>query len=244
MEPMVGKNIYLLIEQLLRCPVDWPSVTGRSRNDWLLFDWYSCLMQVAVSVDETAAISQIAKHGQILDGRYDEYTIANFTLRMDEAKTLFWQRSGRLAQLDFLAPSNKHFRPHLTRQDILARTQTSYSLFFESYDAKDIKKAFWNWFESFFDIGFQFDEVYRRNLELPEYHPGIFEILDRFLTDPQFRVGASAKKDIGAVAGRPSRFICFDVGVAASVVHAYPVSQEEALKTMAPSYVFGVELFE
>jgi hypothetical protein len=241
---MVWQNTYSLIEQLLRCPVDWPNATGRSRNDWLLFDWYSSLMQVAVSVDEEAAISQIAEHGQILYGKFDQYTIANFNLRIDEAKALFSRRSERLARLTFLAPSTKHYNPHLARKDILTRSHTGPSLFFEDYNANDIKKAFWDWFENFFDFGLQFDEVHSRSFESHQDFPGIFRIWDRFLTEAQFRVAASAIKEIGAVAGRPSRHICFDVGVAAGVVHAYPVSEEEARGIMAPSYVCGLELFE
>ena len=59
---MTVENLKTKLEGLLRCPVDWAGVTGISdaHFEWLLFDWYRCLKDTAVSVDEEeAAISDI-----------------------------------------------------------------------------------------------------------------------------------------------------------------------------------------
>jgi hypothetical protein len=48
--------------RLLACPVDWSSIAAgdRDRCRWLYLDWFRCIYEVAVSVDEQAVVCDMA----------------------------------------------------------------------------------------------------------------------------------------------------------------------------------------
>lgn len=231
---MRTRDLQTKIENAVRCPVDWPEITGLPdySHEWLLFDWYKCLMETSISVDEQAAITDMAEFGALTID-YDQHVLENINYRSNETKTLFASRSLRLSRLRFLRPSHngKHVIPGLSRELILARSKSGPSLFFIDYTESEIRSAFWRWFLFFFDTSLSFHHFCGRELDIIEGDPEIFSIWDRFQAS-HFRVAVNCVDGVGAVQGAPSKFVCFDVSMDAGAVHAYPISELEAQRLM------------
>jgi hypothetical protein len=197
-----------------------------------------------VSVDEEAAIKEMAFYGKLVTASYDKPVFINLQSRIDQAKAAYSTRSQRLSRLRFLAPSHdgKHLRQHLERQAILAHSGTGPSIFFKDYTPEQIKEAFWEWFLQFFDTGHSLEEYCERNENVIDDDETEI-VWKKFERENQFRIAIKCKRAVGAVLGEESRFICLDIGLAASVVHTYPISEGEALGLMPQDTFFAIDAF-
>lgn len=235
------------VHELLQCPINWTEITGVPDfpNNWLLFDWYRCLYESAVSSDERSVINCLAQFDILLIDECDEPLVKNLKMRMPEVRRLFRMRSERLSELRFLRPSHngKHFRQNKKDEEIVKLSRTSHSLFFEDHTSEKIQRAFWIWFVDFFDTPITFSDYCQRNATPQNYSASALAIWGRFEIEPQFRIAVDCMRDLGAVKGCASRYVAFDVGLDARVVHAYPITQEEAEEIMHPAHVPGVRAF-
>jgi hypothetical protein len=230
------------IKSLLACPIDWAAVSGVPdlQPRWLLLDWYACLMEVAVSLDEEAVINDMAEFGGlVISDENDEDTVKNIEWRMPEVRRLYAERSERLSYLEFLPPSHdgKHFKPGLSKDEVVRKTQSGPSLFFEDHPAAELKKAFWIWFDGFFWTSMSLGDFMKlASEEHPEY---LFDLWKRFGGNHQLRIAMNMRTEIGGSDGGVTSRICFDLHLDARKVHAYPVSEEDAADIMKDSWVRG-----
>ena len=240
------ENLKKKLEGLLRCPVDWANVTGITEypSDWLLFDWYRCLMDTAVSADEQVAISNMADFGELLIGEAQRPVIINIEAHMGHTKELYAARSERLSRLTFLSPSHdgKHFKPNLSRDLAIDRSRGAASLFFVDHTPEEMKSAFCSWFYEYFGLCMRFCDFYPRDKDAYGYSERTFETWRRFEECSQFRIAFNTRTQIGGVNGEVSRHICFDIALDARRLHAYPVSREEAEQIMHEKFVLEVEV--
>lgn len=236
----------LELKYLLQCPVDWVAVTGQPEpHDWLEFDWYKCIIDHAVSSDDSSLASEMAQYRELLDRDLDEQVLANLKMRRESVLRSFEARSKRLSELKFLSPSynGKHFKPGLSDEQTVNRSMKGPSLYFEDFSIERISNAFWTWFQQYFDTSISFHSYVYRDAGSENFPSHEFKIWDRFLQLSQFRVACNCLNVLGVVKGVPTNYVAFDVSMDARIVHCYPVTVAEAETIVSPSYVLGVRAF-
>jgi len=189
----------------------------------------------------------MAVRGAIDADEDDEHTLKNIELRLEEAKAAYAAGPSRLSRVVVLSPSHdgKHFRPGLTREQTCQLTRNGPSLFFRDYSIGEMRTAFWTWFLFFFDIPVPFDQYAEGDPHMDgENFTAEFATWQRFKTETQFRIAFSNLGEVGAVDGHPTSYICFDIGLDAGVIHAYPISETEAVRIMPPNAIRHVRALD
>lgn len=233
------------IKTLIKCPIDWRRVSGLDdcEPQWLLLDWYASLTEFAVSDDEKAIFSEMADSGQFrINDDNESNTLKNIEWRLPEAITSYQAKSGRLSALDFIAPSyhGKHFKLGLERGRVVKLSKGGPSLFFRDISSSDLRAAFWTWFDGFFWTSMSLQEFLEK--ESTEHSNAEFDLWKSLIEDHQLRIAMNARTKIGASNGEVTSRLCFDLHLDSRTVHAYPVSEQEAVDIMRGTWVRGDEV--
>jgi hypothetical protein len=240
--------------RLLTCPIDWSSIAAEDRDQcrWLYLDWFRCIYEVAVSVDEHAVVSDMADHEEF-DHRVTASVVTNLRDRDNEAQMRFKKAASlRLSRLTFVAPSEqqRHFKRNLGRAEIMSRSIGGPSLFFSDYTSDQVRKAFWSWLLSELGTDMLLHEFIQKvsKGEMDEWDtiiglPERRELWNKFRDESHFRMAVNNMADIGAVNGKTTQVICFDIAIESAVVHFYPINKAEAEIINHPLPVWAVEMF-
>jgi hypothetical protein len=223
------------LRELLRCPLDWTSVTNHPFEGSVLEgDWQYAVGAMAVDPDD------IPFDEEWIETHFDDWDVAHavdvLTNRRDETIDFYKTKCApRLHKLNFVTPAEhgKHYKIGFSRNQIISRTRNRPSLFLENYASADLRQWFWDWFINYFD--WYSDRHYLHAIMDPdqeEYNEEDAKLWRRLLSEPHTRLSWSFDDPIGASKGALTNFICYDIHIDTATAHCYPVSEEDAKEIM------------
>lgn len=239
------------IEQLLRCPVNWDDVfpnISDVQNTWHKLDWFYCLETVSFGGDDKRVVRASAEDDESVyerDGIDWREVRDNLKARRSEAVILYSNRASKLSNILYLRPSynNKHYIPG-DEEKILKQSNknNNVSLFLEDYSSDQIRNGFSQWLinyfheyslaeNAYFSDPFE-DYVLSNNPDEALYQHPRARLWRKILRDHSIRIAFEAAYKVGYRAGAALDHICFDLEMSSNTIHAYPVSDEEAIDIM------------
>jgi len=239
------------LRSALACPIDWPSITGL---DWapafLELEWLRT-MDAGCPEREASEFSwqlDLTPNGFAASTDAElEHVCAVLNRARPTAEKAYRLGIGRLARLHFLAPRDheqgKHACGGRSREEIMTHTIRGPSRFFFEFEASDLRVAFWLCLITLFDPYDDpalFDTIW--DPDAPS--PGIYDNLTaaehkaratiwlNLHSAHQHRLALDIASVVGATKGNSTDCMALDVHFDTSVVHAYPISRDEAVRIM------------
>lgn len=222
-----------IVQEACAPPVDWRLVPGLIMNCPEALDLFNKVWAMQLASATYGDFSA----GEILDiislrsvDEYDEIDVERLDRCRKQVEQHFPKGLKNLSQITFLTPSEhgKHLKGAGNS------TGKNISYFHKNFTADDLAYLFWSWFGA---ILMPTDETHwddrRLNFEFEVDH--IWKV---FLEGGQMRGALNANRLIGECVSGPTNYIALDVDLGGGrIVHAYPVTEIEAKKIMAPVHV-------
>ena len=151
-------------------------------------------------------------------------------LRRGPSVAIYEAGIGRLSRASFLRPD--HDAKHYTSETLRDRKSRSASQFCKNLLSETLREIFWSWFDDIFAL----DDM---DLMEASYAPLRFlhrseQLWDIFQQSSQVRIAIDTTAPIGFRGDAELKHLAFDVGMSAGRIHAYPISEREAVDIMAP----------
>lgn len=221
---------------LFGCPIEWTSILGFDMQvdglSALHAEWVRCVGSVSV----TAVEAQVAGwlHDELIapyisDDELRSATI-NMRTRRDGAVARYLKGVGRLAELAFLRPS--HDGKHWSAAPEDARRRLARSQFLVDLEELTVATLFWDWFHDAFALADM--SVIDAAHEPLSFVRGTEDLWNRLRRQPGVRVAVDVTEPVGFLGAEPLDHLVMDIHLDGRTVHAYPVSEAEARRVMAP----------
>lgn len=238
------------------CPIDWTTVTGREDVEvaGLYYEWIWAYSHAGVTTTDQFFVSDVIME-QLTEStlieiyknssRSEHKHICDLVRsRREQAVSLYMSGIGRLANLHFMSSreydAGKHSPGGLAREEIIrATSRKNSSRFFQEQSDKDIEKLFWDWLgrdchPCLINRKRLWPDVYIEcNFPEPAPHAGLTKVWEELRGRGDTKAAYDACVELGASEGEAVTYVMFEINCSSKTVHAYPVSEKKAAKTLS-----------
>lgn len=224
-------------------PIDWRNINDEFEDEFedvvrlLNLEWFRVFSQFCVDEIELGIVKDIIFNDFSL-GEVELNTLINLRDRRPLAEKEYMAGAGVLSEIEFRSPSEdgKHFSASGPRAE-----SKNISYFYHDISSEDLCFIFWHWFSHImiFDV-----DTNPRKWSFNFLIPKARFLWKKFVVGGEnFRVALNTVETIGEKNGKQLCHMAFDIALGSGkIVHAYPITEDEAKTIMADLPVIAVNI--